>query len=108
MPEIEIHQRESTEETESFHQENIKKAESDAVFLLGQMLRGEILTAKTVVQKYGIADRRLRDLQISGKCKKRWKLNDDGKRQYVEYYCEIPKAPTKLSVAAKWTEQKLF
>jgi len=70
MNEIEIHQREKDDNTESFHQENIKKAQSDAVFLLNQMLRGERLTAKTVVQKYGIADRRLRDLEISGKCKK--------------------------------------
>ena len=84
------------------------------------MLRGERLTAKTVVQKYGIADRRLRDLENEGKCTKSWKLNEQGKRMYVEYYCEIPKEPTKQSAQEFWNdyqnekpapryiEQKLF
>tara|TARA_R110000868_G_scaffold381370_1_gene647752 strand:+ start:348 stop:707 length:360 start_codon:yes stop_codon:yes gene_type:complete len=99
-----VHYKENSEDTQRHLDENRDKLESDAMFLLKQMLRGEILTAKTVVQKYSIADRRLRDLENDGKCKKRWKLNDDGKRQYVEYFCEIPKEPTKQSVQEFWDE----
>jgi hypothetical protein len=90
MKEIEIHQREKDNDTESFLQENIKTFETDAVFLLKLMLNGERLTGKDVMQKYGIHDRRLRDLHISGKCEKAWKLNEKGKRMYVEYF--IPKS----------------
>lgn len=101
-----IHQRENNEDSEKHLQENHDKFQSDAVFLLHQMLRGERLTAKTVVQKYGIADRRLRDLEIAGKCRKEWVLSESGKRLYVEYFCEIPKPPTKQSVT-QFYQQKL-
>jgi len=103
-----VHDQENNEDSQRHLQENSDKFETDCQFLLKQMLRGERLTAKTVVQKYGIADRRLRDLEIAGKCKKEWKLNEAGKRLYVEYFCEIAKPPTKLQVVARWTEQKLF
>lgn len=95
-----IHQRETTEDTESFLQENIDKFQTDAVFLLKQMIKGEKLTAKTVVQKYGKEPRRLRDLEISGKCQKRWVLKENGKRSYVEYYVEVPRQLTKSEVIA--------
>lgn len=101
MNEIEIHQRESTEDTESFLQENIEKFEIGAVFLLKKMLTGERLTAKDVMQKYGIHDRRLRDLFISGKCQREWVLNDKGKRLYVEYFIPIPKPITKTELIEK-------
>jgi predicted DNA-binding ArsR family transcriptional regulator len=104
MPDGFTHLRENNDDTEQHLSENRDKFESDAMFLLKQMLRGEVLTAKTVVQKYGVADRRLRDLENEGKCKKRWKLNDDGKRQYVEYYCEVGKLPTKQSLQEFWNE----
>ena len=105
MPDI-VHQRENNDDTERHLQENIGKFETDAQFLLKQMLRGEVLSAKDVVQKYGIADRRLRDLFIDGKCKRRWKLNEAGKRLFVEYYIEIPKLPTKADVFANWNNLK--
>lgn len=98
------HDRENSEDTERHLSENREKFETDAQFLLKQMLRGERLTAKTVVQKYGIADRRLRDLEIDGKCKKQWKLNDEGKRMFVEYFCEIPLPPTKQKAIAWATD----
>lgn len=101
-----LHERENNQDTESFLQENIDKFQTDAVFLLGIMLKGEKLTAKTVVQKYGKEPRRLRDLFISGKCKKQWKLDDKGKRLYVEYYCEIPLPPTKQE-AVRWATEFL-
>jgi hypothetical protein len=106
-----VHYKENSEDTQRHLDENRNKLESDAMFLLKQMLRGEVLTAKTVVQKYSIADRRLRDLENDGKCKKRWKLNDDGKRQYVEYYCEIQKPLTKQQLIEHWdslVQKELF
>tara|TARA_R110000868_G_scaffold203901_1_gene451815 strand:+ start:1273 stop:1605 length:333 start_codon:yes stop_codon:yes gene_type:complete len=96
------HIRENNDDSERHLSENRSKFETDAMFLLKQMLRGEILTAKTVVQKYSIADRRLRDLENDGKCKKRWKLNEVGKRLYVEYFCEIPKQLTKSDIISNW------
>lgn len=95
-----IHQRETSDNTESFLQENIDKFEIDAVFLYKLMLKGERLTAKTVVQKYGKESRRLRDLFISGKCEKEWVLNEKGKRLYVEYFVSLPHLPTKSEVIA--------
>lgn len=104
MKEIEIHQRErqSPQETESFLQENIQKYETDAVFLYKLMQNGERLTAKDVMQKYGIHDRRLRDMEISGKCEKAWKLNENGKRMYVEYFINLSHPPTKKEVIANF------
>lgn len=105
------HIRENNDDTERHLSENREKFETDAMFLLKQMMRGEVLTAKTVVQKYSIADRRLRDLENEGKCKKRWKLNNEGKRLCVEYYCEIPRPITKSELIANWdklTPGKLF
>lgn len=110
MKEI-VHIKESSDDTQSHLDQNRDKFESDAMFLLRQMKNGERLTAKTVVQKYGIADRRLRDLENDGKCKKEWKLNDQGKRICVEYFCEIPKPPGKLMVIENWdklTQGKLL
>ena len=95
IDDVTIHQRESEDDTERHLQENHEKFETDCQFLLKQMLRGERLTAKTVVKKYEISDRRLRDLQIAGKCQKEWKLNEQGKRMYVEYFVPLPKIPTK-------------
>jgi len=101
MNEIEIHQREGSEDTETHLQENIEKFGGDALFLLKLMLRGEILTAKDVVKNYDIHDRRLRDLEISGKCEKRWVLKENGKRSHVEYFVTTPSLPTKSEIIAK-------
>lgn len=100
MKTLEVHQKENSEDTERHLQENIDSYEIDAVFLYKLMLRGERLTAKTVVQKYGKESRRLRDLFISGKCEKEWVVNDKGKRLYVEYFVSIPRPPTKSEVIA--------
>lgn len=106
-----LHQFENNSDSQSFLDENRDKFESDAAFLLHQMQRGERLTAQTVVQKYGIADRRLRDLHNDGKCSKEWKLNEQGKRMYVEYFVERPKPPGKLMVIEYWdklVQKELF
>lgn len=108
MKELEIHQREMTGDTESFLQENVGKFTSHAIFLLGLMLKGDRLSAKTVVQKYSIADRRLRDLEIAGKCQKAWKTNEAGKRLYVEYFIPIPKPNSKTELCRLVAESQLI
>lgn len=96
-----VHQRENNEDTETFLQENIGKHENACMFLLKKMMAGERLSARTVMMKYGVQDRRLRDLEISGKCEKSWKLNSEGKRLYVEYFVSIPKPLSKLEVGER-------
>jgi hypothetical protein len=99
--ETKIHQRENSEETETFLQENIGKFEANAVFLLKLMRTGVRLSAKDVMQKYGIHDRRLRDLEISGRCQKEWVMKENGKRSHVEYFIPVPHRPTKQEVIEK-------
>ena len=54
------------------------------------------LICKEVVSKYGINGRRLRELfNEKSDVKKQWKLNDKGKRIFVEYFVEMPIPPTK-------------
>lgn len=96
-----IHQRETQEETESFLQENIEGFENSCKFLLKKMLSGERLSAKTVMVKYGIHDRRLRDLEIAGRCQKEWMYRENGKRSHVEYFIPIPKPITKTELIEK-------
>lgn len=112
IKDILIHQRENSEDTEKHLQENHDKFETDCQFLLKLMLRGERLTGKTVMIKYEIHDRRLRDLHISGKCEKAWKLNEKGRRMYMEYFITPPKRPTKKEViemfSKKLVQQNLF
>lgn len=110
MPDL-IHDMERGEDSQQHLSENKSKFESDATFLLKQMMRGDRLTAKTVVQKYSMESRRLRDLFISGKCEKAWKVNEQGKRLYVEYFITTPKPPSKKQTIENWkqlTQQNLF
>lgn len=107
IKDVSIHQRENSEDTEKHLQENISKLETDCQFLLKLMKRGERLTGKTVMIKYEIHDRRLRDLHIAGKCEKSWKLNEKGKRMYVEYFISPTQPPTKAKVIAFWSNQIL-
>lgn len=109
MNEIILHQRESDDNTESFLQENINDFKRDLDFVLMLMRNGKRLTAKSLVQEYGIADRRLRDAYLnresiekkSGeKIMREWKLNEKGKRMYVEYFMLNPFPPTKSEVIA--------
>jgi hypothetical protein len=107
MAENITHDIERGEDSQRHLDQNREKFETDAMFLLKQMLRGERLTAQTVVKKYSCEPRRLRDLHNEGKCKKEW-VSVDGKRKYVEYYCDIPKPPTKGQVVAMFTQTELF
>lgn len=99
-----LHERENNPDSQQHLDTNRQKFETDAQFLLRQMINGEVLTAKTVVQKYGVADRRLRDLEIDGKCEKRWRLNENGKRMYVEYFVPRIKSPSKSEVIQRATK----
>ena len=111
-----VHYKENNDDTQSHLDANREKYETDAQFLLKQMKRGEILTAQTVVKKYSCEPRRLRDLHNDGKCEKAWKLNEAGKRLYVEYFIPPPEAPTKEKSQSYWngffnnilTQPKMF
>ncbi len=92
------HIRENSEDTQLHLDSNREKFETDAQFLLRLMMAGRKLSAKSVVQEFGIADRRLRDLENEGKCEKQWVFNDSGKRMYVEYFVPRIMPPTKTEV----------
>ena len=112
-----VHDRESNEDTERHLSENREKFETDAQYLLRLMKRGRRLSSQDV-HDMKICDRRLRELHSAGQCEKVWKLNEAGKRLYVQYYCEIPMPPTKrkaidwatefLNNQQKGTQQNLF
>lgn len=92
------HIRENTEDAERHLSENRDKFETDCMYLLRLMMSGIRLSDKTVMTKYEIHGRRLRELFEDGKCQKEWKLNENGKRLYVEYFIPISKPPTKSEV----------
>lgn len=111
MQDLTIHQRESPNDSETFLQENINDFKRDLDFVLMLMKNGKRLTAKSLVQEYGIADRRLRDAYLNREQIKRetgwdvireWKLNDNGKRMFVEYFMKLPPPPTKKQVFENW------
>lgn len=100
MNEIEIHQRENSEDTESFLQENMDKIRGHSNRVVGLLYSGKKYTAKEVNDLLNMAEggRRLREIFISRKdCKKQWRLDDKGKRLAVEYWLDIP-YPTKSAV----------
>ena len=102
--EIELHQRESSDDTERHLKENSNKFESDCMLLLKLMIKGKRLTTQEV-RDMKIDDRRLRNLHESGKCKREWMFNARGKRTHVEYYIPIQKPPTKAAAINFWKEK---
>lgn len=88
------HLKENNEDSQQHLDQNRDKFETDCQFLLRLMMGGKRLSDQDV-SDMRINGRRLRELFAEGKCKKQWKLNDNGKRMYVEYFCEIPMPPTK-------------
>jgi hypothetical protein len=104
MPDIEIHQRENQEDIEQHLQVNIDKFKGDVLFVFRLMCNGRRFSGKSLMQEFGIHDRRLRDLYAereyikrkSGwEIKKEWHKNEKGKNEYVEYWAESPKRTTK-------------
>jgi hypothetical protein len=117
MSELEIHQRESSGNTESFLQENIKDFKRDLDFVIMLMKNGKRLTAKSLMQEFGIPDRRLRDAYQNREQIKResgwevvreWKLSETGKRKVVEYFMKLPPTTTKGQLVAMFTQTELF
>lgn len=107
------HIRENNEDSQQHLDSNREKFETDAMFLLKQMMRGERLSAKTVVQKYGCESRRLREIFSEGKCEKVWVTDTNGKRKFVEYFITPPKPISKTELCRLVSEgnliqQKLF
>jgi len=99
-----LHQRESSEDTESFLKENGEKFNRQCVQVLQLLYQGKRLAAKEVNDILDIADggRRLRDIFASRKdCKREWIKGEDGKRKGVKYWLEGISPPTKHSTIAK-------
>lgn len=102
MPEIEIHEFESSDDTETFLNEKREDFKSDALFLLHLLYRGHRLNGRQV-EMWGVNSRRLRELFVSHKeVKREWKKDENGKRIVMEYWLEIPKIPTKEEVLERW------
>jgi hypothetical protein len=102
--EIELHQRENSEDTESFLQENMGKIRNHSNRVVELLYSGKKYTAKEVNDTLNMAEggRRLREILVSRKdCKKQWRLDSNGKRLAVEYWLEITGIPTKNEVIEK-------
>lgn len=106
MPEVEIHQRESSPETENHLRDNGEKFNAQCVAVLRILYRGGRYTGKQINDITGFAcgDRRLRDLFQSRKdIRREWVYSEDGKRtKWKEYFLDIPPKPTKQSLEQWW------
>lgn len=100
-----LHDRENNEDTQRHLDENRDKFEGDGEYLHRLMKLGRRLSSQDA-HDLKIDSRRLRELHSAGKCEKVWKLNDAGKRMYVEYFCKMPESPTKAK-AIKWATELL-
>ena len=91
-----LHERETTEETESFLKQNGKKFSQDCITAMKLMYSGVKLNGDTCKQLYGFHDRRLRECRQARPdvVKSAWKTDSKGKRLYVEFWIEIM-TPTK-------------
>jgi hypothetical protein len=97
-----LHERENSEETESFLKENGKKFSQDCITALKLMYSGIKLNGNTCKQLYGFHDRRLRELRDAkpGIVKSAWAKNSEGRRLYVEFWIEQPMSKTKAAAIA--------
>jgi hypothetical protein len=108
-----LHEVENNLDTELFLKENGKKFSDDCIKAMQLMYKGVRLNGDTCKELYSIHDRRLRDC-LAGRpdiVKKAWKIGDDGKRKYVEYWIDTPAPPTKKEIVEKWNklvQQDLF
>lgn len=100
-----VHQVENNKETQEFLKSNGEKFQGDCLTVMRLLFSGIRLTAQDVVVKYRLHDRRLRECYTARPdlIKKEWKLNSEGKREYVEYF--IPKfQPPKKSDLQSWMD----
>lgn len=91
------HEIENNSDSQQHLDENLDKFSGDVKIVLQLLYSGHRLSAKDVVVKYGLHDRRLRDAiaALPNIVKKEWVLKPNGKRDYVVYYIEKQKPPTK-------------
>lgn len=99
---MQVHYFENSKETQSHLDLHRDKFQSDCVFILSLLYRGEVLTEKILVQKYDIAcgGRRLRELYAArSDIKRDWVYDEGGKNtRYKKYWMEIPKQTTKTEL----------
>lgn len=103
MRDIELHEHETTEDTERHLNEHRRKFESDCLVLLKIMLKGKRLTTQEV-RDMKIDDRRLRNLHEVGKCQREWAMKPNGSRSHVEYFVQIPSPITKTQLIKQTSE----
>ena len=103
-----LHERESTEETESFLKQNGKRFSDHCVIALRLMYSGVKLNGDTCKQLYGFHDRRLRECRQARPdiVKSAWKTDSTGKRLYVEFWISAPVPPSKKE-AVQWATEFL-
>lgn len=104
-----LHDRESSEETESFLKQNGKKFGQDCVTAMKLMYQGVRLNGETCKELYNIHDRRLRNCREwrPDIVKSEWKRNEKGERLYVEFWIELPRPMTKGKLVALY-QPELF
>lgn len=100
---LEIHDRENNEDSQSFKDENAEKLKSDCMKILRLLNQGKRLTVKNAVKEHDISSfpRRIKDLRdLNGikNIKDDWVRNAKGKRLYKEWWMDIPTRPTKADV----------
>lgn len=98
-----LHQHENQKDLEEFLKENGEKFQGDCLTVMRLLFAGHRLSAKDVVKKYDMSDRRLRDCHEARPdiVKREWVLKENGKRDYVVYFIEQFKPPTKGQLQ-KW------
>lgn len=98
-----IHERERGDESQQHLDENFDKFKGDMKIVMQLLYSGKRLSAQSLVQEYGIADRRLRDAIAARPdvIKKVWVKDKNDKRLYVEYFADLPPHPTKAAAIAE-------
>jgi len=92
-----IHEKEDNQDSQQHLDENLDKFKGDMKIVMQLLYSGKRLTAQSLVQNYGIADRRLRDAIAArpNVIKKVWVKDKNDKRLYVEYFADLPVPPSK-------------
>lgn len=107
---LEIHDRENNEDSQSFKDENAGKFKEACMKVLRLLNQGKRLTVKDAIAEHDIASlpRRIADLREGGikNIKDAWVKNAAGKRLYKEWWMDIPTRPTKAQVVEMFKNLK--
>ena len=108
MSEIEIHQRENNEISETHLKDNGEKFNRHCVEVLRLLYQGKKLTGRQLETIYGYDSRRLRDIYANRKdIVREWVIGEDGKTKFMQYHMVVPKQPTKAQVISMYQQTEL-